>query len=83
MWFFDEKLFCYRLCHYFDKVIDLHNRSILYRQFGEPLDVLNIESKPITPLRSGEMRARMKLAPINPSDLIPMVIPPQNQLIFK
>jgi NADPH:quinone reductase-like Zn-dependent oxidoreductase len=50
----------------------LQNRCILYREFGEPLDVLNIESKCITPLRSGEMRARMKLAPINPSDLIPI-----------
>jgi NADPH:quinone reductase-like Zn-dependent oxidoreductase len=50
----------------------LHNRSILYRRFGEPLDVLNIESKRITPLRSGEIRARIKLAPINPSDLIPI-----------
>ncbi|WP_293936423.1 zinc-dependent alcohol dehydrogenase family protein [Iodobacter sp.] len=53
-------------------MIDLHNSCILYREFGEPLDVLNIESKPITPLRSGEIRARMKLAPINPSDLIPI-----------
>ncbi|AMC35624.1 zinc-dependent alcohol dehydrogenase family protein [Janthinobacterium sp. B9-8] len=53
-------------------MIDLHNRCILYREFGKPLDVLNLETEAITLLRAGEIRAEMKLAPINPSDLIPI-----------
>jgi len=43
-----------------------------YDTFGRPEDVLRVEERTIDPPREGEVLVRMKLRPINPSDLIPI-----------
>ncbi|OKH89413.1 zinc-dependent alcohol dehydrogenase family protein [Thalassospira sp. TSL5-1] len=50
----------------------MKNSALWYRQFGDPLDVLGLETTPLKPLESGLVRVEMIAAPINPSDLIPV-----------
>lgn len=46
-------------------------RAVIFEQFGNPADVLRIqEDVPLPEPRSGEVRVRMLLSPINPSDLL-------------
>ncbi|HJF31092.1 MAG TPA: zinc-dependent alcohol dehydrogenase family protein [Sporosarcina psychrophila] len=47
-------------------------KCITFHEFGNPQDVLTVEDKIIQPIVSGEVLVRMKLCPINPSDLIPI-----------
>ncbi len=50
----------------------MKNSALWYRQFGEPLDVLDLETAPLAPLGNGLVRVEMMAAPVNPSDLIPV-----------
>ncbi|MFE5317519.1 zinc-dependent alcohol dehydrogenase family protein [Paenibacillus sp. NPDC056579] len=43
-----------------------------YARFGDPLEVLELKSKRVTPPASGELLVKMTARPINPSDLIPI-----------
>lgn len=47
-------------------------KCITFHEIGNPQDVLTVEDKIIQPIVSGEVLVRMKLCPINPSDLIPI-----------
>ncbi|MFJ7935931.1 zinc-dependent alcohol dehydrogenase family protein [Sporosarcina sp. NPDC096371] len=47
-------------------------KCIAFHEFGMPEDVLRIEDKIILPPTEGEILVRMKMRPINPSDLIPI-----------
>ncbi|MGK3127374.1 zinc-dependent alcohol dehydrogenase family protein [Candidatus Pantoea formicae] len=60
------------------------NLALWYRQFGDPADVLTLESAPLAPCTADTLRVQMHYAPINASDLIPItgayrhrVAPPQ------
>jgi NADPH:quinone reductase-like Zn-dependent oxidoreductase len=46
--------------------------ALWYRQFGDPIDVLTLETAPVAALPAGLVRVHMLAAPINPSDLIPV-----------
>ncbi|WDL99420.1 zinc-dependent alcohol dehydrogenase family protein [Alicyclobacillus sp. ALC3] len=46
--------------------------TLCYREFGNPLDVLEINYREDTLLNHDEVLVRMKFSPINPSDLIPI-----------
>lgn len=48
------------------------NVSLSYAAFGAPRDVLRLETSDLRPLGAGQVRVEMMLAPINPSDLIPV-----------
>lgn len=48
------------------------NRGLWFRAFGPPADTLALESLPLAAPRAGTVRVRMALAPVNPSDLIPI-----------
>lgn len=45
-------------------------KAIVFERFGEPHDVLTVRDVPLPEPASGEVRVRMKLSPINPSDLM-------------
>lgn len=45
---------------------------VVFEQFGQPEDVLQVEHKRIVPPKKGEVLVRMIARPINPSDLIPI-----------
>ena len=47
-------------------------KCITFHNFGTPEDVLRVENKMIRPPVKGEILVRMKIRPINPSDLIPI-----------
>lgn len=47
------------------------NQAIIYRDFGCPRQVLRLEEKELPPLES-DFRVEMLIAPVNPSDLIPV-----------
>lgn len=47
-------------------------KCVKFYEFGEPTNVLKVENKNIHPPLRGEVLARMKVRPINPSDLIPI-----------
>ncbi|MEK5038497.1 zinc-dependent alcohol dehydrogenase family protein [Sporosarcina sp. FSL K6-3457] len=47
-------------------------KCITFHDFGTPEDVLRVEDKMIQPPSTGEILVRMKMRPINPSDLIPI-----------
>jgi NADPH:quinone reductase-like Zn-dependent oxidoreductase len=60
------------------------NLALWYRQFGDPVDVLTLESSSLAPCSADLLRVQMHFAPINASDLIPItgayrhrVAPPQ------
>lgn len=46
--------------------------ALTYREFGDPCDVLAIEARPFGELGAGDIRVRVTLSPINPSDVIPV-----------
>lgn len=48
------------------------NIALIYRTFGNPEHVLNLETLPLQPLIDDQVRVKMALAPINPSDVIPI-----------
>lgn len=50
----------------------MNNHALWYRQFGEPADVLQPEHTALAPLKPGELRVKMRCAPVNASDLIPI-----------
>lgn len=59
------------------------NQALWYRSFGQPEEVLSLETRALETLQPGLIRVRMAAAPINPSDLIPVtgayghrVVPP-------
>lgn len=45
-------------------------RAIVFEQFGEPAEVLQVRDVPIPEPGPGEVRVRMIASPINPSDLL-------------
>jgi NADPH:quinone reductase-like Zn-dependent oxidoreductase len=45
-------------------------KSIRFRQYGEPADVLTVEEGPVPEPGQGEARVRMLATPVNPSDLL-------------
>lgn len=46
-------------------------KAIVFDQFGEPRDVLQVRDVPAPPAPApGEVRVRMRMSPINPSDLM-------------
>jgi NADPH:quinone reductase-like Zn-dependent oxidoreductase len=45
-------------------------RAILFKQFGEPAEVLKLDNVAVAEPRPGEIRVRMLASPINPSDLM-------------
>jgi NADPH:quinone reductase-like Zn-dependent oxidoreductase len=48
------------------------NTLLRYSRFGEPESTLELVSKPLSPLRAGQVRVQMLLSPVNASDLIPI-----------
>ncbi|MVO98417.1 zinc-binding dehydrogenase [Paenibacillus lutrae] len=46
--------------------------SVKFYEFGNPCDVLQVESKQLRQARKGEILVRMITRPINPSDLLPI-----------
>lgn len=45
-------------------------KKVVYENFGNPADVLNVVEAPSEPLPEGQVRVEVLRAPINPSDLI-------------
>src|ERR1700756_75392 len=45
-------------------------KSIRFRQYGDPADVLAVEEMPVPEPARDEARVRMLAAPVNPSDLL-------------
>src|SRR5205809_7103208 len=46
-------------------------KAIVFEQFGEPREVLQLRDTPTPPMPApGEVRVRMRMSPINPSDLM-------------
>lgn len=50
----------------------MKNASLCYRSFGPPLDNLELVETDTIPRPEGALRVAMSLAPLNPSDLIPV-----------
>ncbi|GIN85889.1 alcohol dehydrogenase [Heyndrickxia sporothermodurans] len=46
--------------------------TVMFHEFGNPEEVLRLVNKSVKPLLTGEVLVRMKMSPINPSDLIPI-----------
>jgi NADPH:quinone reductase-like Zn-dependent oxidoreductase len=53
-------------------MIALKAKCLIFREFGNPRDVLKMEYKTVEPPKENEIFVRMLARPINPSDLIPM-----------
>lgn len=47
-------------------------RSLVYQSFGSPLSTLELVENEVSDLPGGSLRVAMSLAPVNPSDLIPI-----------
>ena len=47
----------------------IHSRTIVIREHGEPRDVAHVESIELPDPAHGEVRVRVKFAPINPADI--------------
>src|SRR5947209_16944616 len=45
-------------------------KQILFERFGDPQDVLHLREAPTPEPGRGQVRVRMRLSPINPSDLL-------------
>ncbi len=45
-------------------------RAVVFSQFGEPADVLELRDVPPPTLSPGQVRVRMAVSPVNPSDLM-------------
>ncbi len=50
----------------------MRNPALIYRRFGPPGDALRLEPLDLPPQPDGRIRVAMLLAPVNPSDLIPV-----------
>ncbi|HBZ3631962.1 TPA: alcohol dehydrogenase, partial [Klebsiella quasipneumoniae] len=50
----------------------MFNDAIVYDRYGSPAAVLSLKRTPLAPLAGGRVRVRMRYAPVNPSDLIPI-----------
>lgn len=50
----------------------MQNKALWYHQFGQPKTVLQLESSLIPQITDSELLVKMHMAPINPSDLIPI-----------
>lgn len=50
----------------------VRNTFLIYTSFGAPLERLALQSAEVPRLEAGRMRVAMSLAPVNPSDLIPI-----------
>jgi len=50
----------------------LTSQGLWFHRFGQPAEVLTLESHPLGEPTPGNLRIRMLAAPINPSDLIPV-----------
>ncbi len=50
----------------------MFNDAIVYDRYGPPAAVLTLKRLPLAPLAGGRVRVRMRYAPVNPSDLIPV-----------
>lgn len=50
----------------------MYNKSLIFKSFGSPVEQLTLDSCRLPSLRAGQLRVAMSLAPINPSDLIPI-----------
>lgn len=48
------------------------NHRLLYQRYGDPASVLQRQSVPLTTRENSLLRVRMRFAPVNPSDLIPV-----------
>ncbi|RSH85115.1 uncharacterized protein EHS24_006708 [Apiotrichum porosum] len=48
------------------------NSALIYRSFGDPQQVLHLETAPLPALIPSKLRVTMIYAPVNPSDLIPI-----------
>ncbi|MGE6256703.1 zinc-dependent alcohol dehydrogenase family protein [Heyndrickxia sporothermodurans] len=46
--------------------------TVMFHEFGNPEEVLRLVNKSVKPPVTGEVLVRMKMSPINPSDLIPI-----------
>ncbi len=62
----------------------MDNSALWFREFGPPEQVLALEHAPLTARAAGKLRVKMRYAPVNPSDLIPVtgayrhrVVPPR------
>lgn len=58
------------------------NNALWYRKFGQPEQVLALESAPKAPRRDGFVRVKMLYAPVNASDLIPVTGAYQHRIIL-
>lgn len=58
-------------------------KCITFHDFGTPEDVLRVEDKMIQPPSTGEILVRMKMRPINPSDLIPIKEPIHTVFLYR
>lgn len=45
------------------------SRALVFPRFGDPLEVLELQKRETAPASPGQLRLRMRLAPINPADL--------------
>ncbi|WP_177344372.1 zinc-dependent alcohol dehydrogenase family protein [Klebsiella variicola] len=52
--------------------LSMFNDAIVYDRYGPPAAVLTLKRLPLAPLAGGRVRVRMRYAPVNPSDLIPV-----------
>lgn len=50
----------------------MYNTALVYRSFGEPQTVLQAETTALAPLPAGQVRVKMRFAPVNASDVIPV-----------
>ncbi len=50
----------------------MFNDAIVYDRYGPPAAVLTLKRLPLAPLAGGRVQVRMRFAPVNPSDLIPV-----------
>ena len=45
-------------------------KAVVFERFGDPAEVLQVRELPTPEPRPGQVRVRMRAAPINPSDLL-------------
>ncbi|MEH6807804.1 MAG: zinc-dependent alcohol dehydrogenase family protein [Hyphomonas oceanitis] len=50
----------------------MENTALIYRRFGPPSEALKLERLPLSPRPPHLLRVKMQMAPVNPSDLIPI-----------
>lgn len=50
----------------------MQNTALIYRRFGSPATALSLERMPLPPPPPHLLRVKMQMAPVNPSDLIPI-----------